>query len=722
MSRSKQLSIVASACILLFPLAPSSAAAPCDSSTQAFVSTKTVQVIGSKVVHPQDVYLAPSLDLFLVSFLPNALDLDALHVLSEDSLLFSANVNYTVATPGGNVNLLHNRPYLLDYSGGSVVIQADAGWTALGVTLPSMNGLYRYGSGPLAGCYAATVAVAGTATQGAWVRFVRPWEVWRFCPAATPELFFDAGALLGATGDIDALHIDGDRVVFSVNVDRPLSGGPTLRHANAYTCLPTGVGRTCAANTVSLAFDGVASGLTSLGAFTPVGEICPCNSLAWARRFGGTGSDEAFAVAVDAAGFTYATGSFSGSANFDPGQGTPSLASAGSRDGFVQKVNRWGFPVWTRRFGGTGFDAGFGVAADSAGNVYVTGRFEGTAEFAPGSGASSLVSAGNADVFVAKYDANGNVLWVRALGGGGFDAGLGIAVDGSGNVYTTGTFRDTADFDPGAGVTPLTSAGGSDVFVLKLSAAGALIWARGFGGAEFDMGSDVAVDAAGNVHTAGTFRDTADFDPNAGVTPLVSAGSADAFVSKLNSSGNLVWARRFGGGGFDASSRLALDVAGSVHVQGTFSATADFDVATDLVSSGGFDAFVVKLDSAGILLWANPFGGAGDDVGEGGVALDAAGNVYATGSFSGTPSLPSAGGRDVFLLVFDSAGAPVQARAFGGAGFDQGYRVAVDASGYVYPAGAFEGMADFDPGPGARSLSSAGLLDGFGSKLCPLVP
>ncbi|MCF6285500.1 MAG: hypothetical protein L3K26_09955, partial [Candidatus Hydrogenedentes bacterium] len=131
--------------------------------------------------------------------------------------------------------------------------------------------------------------------------------------------------------------------------------------------------------------------------------------------------------------------------------------------------------------GGTSGDEGLAVAVDGAGNVYTTGYFQGTVDFDPGAGVSNLTSAGTKDIFVQKLDSAGNFVWAKGFGGTDNDRGFGIVVDASGNVFSTGEFSGTVDFDPGLGVTELSSAGGLDVFVQKLDAAGDFVWAKGMG-------------------------------------------------------------------------------------------------------------------------------------------------------------------------------------------------------------------------------------------------
>nr|WP_236649890.1 SdrD B-like domain-containing protein [Rhodopirellula sp. SM50] len=447
---------------------------------------------------------------------------------------------------------------------------------------------------------------------------------------------------------------------------------------------------------------------------------------------GGSSSDYGRSVATDAAGNLYVTGSFSGTADFAPGTGTINLTSEVGSDAFVAKYSAAGALVWARALGGSSFAVGYGLAVAGDGSVYTTGSFSGTADFDPGTGTSNLTSAGSSDVFVSKLDSAGNFVWARALGGSNSDVGYGLALAGDGSVYTTGSFYDTADFDPGSGTSNLTSAGRDDVFVSKLDAAGNFVWAWAFGGSINDRGYGLAVAGDGSVFTTGSFSGTADFDPGPGTSNLTSAGSSDVFVSKLDASGNFVWARALRGGNSDVGYGLALAGDGSVYTTGSFSGTVDFDPGpgtSNLTSAGGFsaDVFVSKLDSAGNFVWARALGGSSYDRGYG-VSVAGDGSVYTTGYFSGTVDfdpgpgtidLTSAVGNDVFVSKLDSAGNFVWARALGGNGSAIGYGLSVAGDGSVYTTGSFSGTADFDPGTGTSNLTSAGGDDVFVSKLLP---
>ncbi|NLF70850.1 MAG: hypothetical protein GX575_17605, partial [Candidatus Anammoximicrobium sp.] len=367
------------------------------------------------------------------------------------------------------------------------------------------------------------------------------------------------------------------------------------------------------------------------------------------------------------------------------------------------------------RAGSTSNDWGKGVATDAAGNVYVTGIFQGTVDFDPGAGVVNLTSsAGGEDVFVAQYTAAGALGWVRQLGASGNDEGYGIAVDGAGNVYTTGCFEGTVDFDPGIGTYTLTSAGYSDVFISKLDSAGNFLWARKLGGSDwYDLGRGITFDGSGNVYTTGTFQGTADFDPGVGTYSLTSAGYNDVFVSKLDSAGNFLWARGLGGTSGEECESIVVDGSGNVYTAGTFQATVDFDPGSGShnLTAANSDVFVSKLDSAGNFVWARQWGGTASDGGHD-IALDGTGNLYTTGVFDS-----GAGAYDIFVIKLDTAGNFLWTRQMGGSTYDYGFGIAVDGGGNVYSTGFFSGAADFDPGPGTANLTSGSLRDVFVSKL-----
>ena len=457
------------------------------------------------------------------------------------------------------------------------------------------------------------------------------------------------------------------------------------------------------------------------------GEVSAIGSLGWARNIGGTDSEGSNGNAVDAAGNVYTTGWFQGTADFDPGAGVFNLTSAGGADIFVSKLDNNGNFLWARSMGGIGNDVAVGIAVESTGKMYLTGTFESTVDFDPGPGTASLTSAGGEDIFVVKLDDDGNLVWAGGMGDVSNDRSRGLALDSNGNVHTTGTFEGTVDFDPGPGTASLTSAGNSDMFLSKLDANGSYVWAFSMGGPQADVSEYIAVDPNGNVYTSGYFNGTVDFDPGPGTADLTGAPYS-FFLSKLDSNGGFVWVRDMGGILSESGAEMTVDSGGNVYLVGTFFGTSDFDPGPgvfNLTGAGIVDIYVSKLDSSGNFLWARGMGGAGLDWGLS-LALDPAGNAYTTGMFAGpvdfdpgpgTAILTGSGNTDIFLSKLDSNGGYVWAQSLGGTGYDQGADIVLDSSLNIYMTGYFQGPADFDPGPGTTSLTSAGDTDMFIAKL-----
>ena len=445
-------------------------------------------------------------------------------------------------------------------------------------------------------------------------------------------------------------------------------GGTGIDIARSMTLDATGNVYTTGAFTGTVDFDPGAgtSNLSSLGGNDVfIQKMDASGNFLWVRSFGASSNDFGNSVALDASGNVYITGYFSGTVDFNPGAGTNYLTSSGGNDIFIQKLDASGNFLWARSFGGPSSDLGNTIDVDASGNVYSIGYFQGTADFNPGAGTYNLTSAGSADIFIQKLDASGNFLWAKSIGGTGVDIGYSIDLDASGNVYTTGYFRNTVDFDPGAGTYNLTSEGNSDAFVQKLDASGNFIWVKSFGGTSTDIGTSIGLDASGNVYTSGYFRNTVDFDPGAGTYNLASEGNSDVFIQKLDASGNFLWARSFGGTNNDISKSIGIDASGNVYTTGYFQIVVDFDPGTgisNLFSAGADDVFIQKLDASGNFLWARSFGGTNTDIGNS-IGIDASGDVYTAGYFSGTidfdPSASvanhtSAGGGDIFVHKLSS--------------------------------------------------------------------
>ncbi len=450
----------------------------------------------------------------------------------------------------------------------------------------------------------------------------------------------------------------------------------------------------------------------------------------WVGVMGSASNDEGRALTTDVQGNVYSTGDFYATVDFNTGPGTFNLTSNGQTDIYVQKLASDGSFEWAFNLGGVSGDVGHGITTDAAGNLYITGAFSGTVDFDPRSGVFNLTAVGNTDIFVLKIDASANLIWARSMGGTNTDTGYSIEVDGAGNVYTTGYFKETVDFDPGAGTFNLTGFGttNEDIFVHKLDANGNFVWAKQVGGTGQDQGLDLDVDNAGNSVVTGYFTGSADFDPGAGTLTLTGNGMNDAFLLKLDPVGDLLWAKQMGGSSFEEGHGVALDGAGNVYSTGFFYGSVDFNTglgSTFLTAAGSADVYVQKLDQNGNFAWAQRFGGANLDRGYG-IDVTVTGGVHLIGSYQGTIDFDpgagvsngtSNGGSDIFISRFDANGNFEWARQFGSfTTIEIGRSVAIGPFQQVYSTGFYAGTTDFDPGAGVTSLGTNGGRDIFVHK------
>lgn len=382
----------------------------------------------------------------------------------------------------------------------------------------------------------------------------------------------------------------------------------------------------------------VATG-TNLNIF--VAKYTAGGAYQWAFSIPGSGSfSEGHSLFVDGSGNLYLTGSFSGSADFDPGAGSANLTSNGSTDIFVAKYTTAGNYQWAFSAGGANADYGSSITVDVNGYVYVTGAFQNSADFDPGTGTANLSTSGLQDVFLAKYNSAGAYQWAFNIGAFSVsNEGIGVAVDAASNVYITGSFYSVVDFDPGPGTTNLYSIGANDIFLAKYNSSGAYQWAFNIGGGTSDVGYSVAIDNSGNVYLSGYFQGPADFDPGAANAYEFGSG---AFLAKYNAAGQYIWhlpIKYSGvGGNINIATSIALDQVGNIFLTGRFSGTAEFNpngASTVLTSNGQTDIFVAKYNGVGICKWAFNAGSTSTDVGYA-IAVDDPGSVYVTGNFLGT--------------------------------------------------------------------------------------
>jgi len=378
---------------------------------------------------------------------------------------------------------------------------------------------------------------------------------------------------------------------------------------------------------------------------------------------------------------------------------------------------------WVQRDGGSFDDVAYSIALDASGNNYVTGTFSSpTITF----GTSILTNnfSTKSDIFVVKHDPSGNVIWAKSAGGSSYDISTSVAVDHSGNVYVVGYFQSpTITFGASTLINP-NPANASDnyLFLLKYDHNGNEVWAKYAGGNKSAIAKSVVVDNAGNIYVAGFYQSTSitfgtttltsvpSFDPNA----------ADVFLTKYDSSGNVVWAKTIGSDGDDRASSVFVDGSGNIFLSGFFySAKIGFGTDTLINTYAGTgDIFIAKYSATGNVLWAKSAGGNQEEY-PNSMTVDNTGNIYIVGRFYSPvfpfnhDTLTLVYSPDIFILKYDAGGNPLWAKGLGGNGYDEARSVAADAVGNFYVSGFYNSPTIVI---GNTTLTNKGSFDLFLSK------
>lgn len=465
--------------------------------------------------------------------------------------------------------------------------------------------------------------------------------------------------------------------------------------------------------------------------------------LDWAKQFGGSGTNglssltNARDIKADSVGNTYVVGSFTNTADFDPGPGNAILTARNDgfttyvADAYVAKYDPQGALLWVKTVGGNGDEQGTRVHLDNAGNVYIVGTIgeeSSTIYLDTAANAPTINKNANGfnytEPFVAKYDNNGTFQWAKTFGGGGYDMGgsLTVSKDGS-SVYA------------GAMVSPMYATDTNGILLQKFDGAnGNTIWRKHLEGQGLLSPMGMVLDTQENLYVTGAlnYADTVDFDPSGNVVNWVSAGGAgNAFLAKYDAAGNYVWVQ--GGLQMNAnrtaqSHYLAIDANNDLYITGYFNGdlTMDSSGTIVLLNVNANDGFTAKYNSDGHCIWANSYGSVSNE-GSDGIALDRAGNVIITGTFrftvdfnpgTGIDTLVAAGSADACWVKYDPAGNYLQAGRLGGSNDEFGRKIGVDGSGNIYLCGEFRSKpATMEPGTAADTLSAYGVEDAFIVKL-----
>jgi hypothetical protein len=432
------------------------------------------------------------------------------------------------------------------------------------------------------------------------------------------------------------------------------------------------------------------------------GATPPCpGALAWAKSWGSVVDDEGIAVATDASDNVLLAGYMNGTIDFGCGP-----ISAGATDGaLLVKLTPAGACLWSKRFGLLANVSG--VAANAQGDVYFTGTYTSAIDF----GGGPVAAAGSADVYVAKFDAAGNYLWAKGFGDAQAQTAVTLAVDAAGDVFVYGYFQGSINFGGGT----LTTAGGNDVYLAKLSSTGAHLWSKRFGDASNQLAKGIATDAQGNVLITGNLTGSIDFGGGA----LTSAGLNDIYLAKLSPTGAHLWSKRYGDSADQNAAAVAVDPQGNVLITGYFNGTIDLGTGP-LTSLGAADIFLAKLaPTTGAAVWAQARGGPNNQSSLS-LAVDPTGAMSITGVLTGTADfgggpLTNAGGGDLYVAKYDTAGNHVWSGRFGDTAAQGGKWVAMDSTGATLVTGIIFGPTDFGAGP----VPLAGGEDIFLAKFGP---
>ncbi|HSH67638.1 MAG TPA: SBBP repeat-containing protein, partial [Bacteroidia bacterium] len=441
----------------------------------------------------------------------------------------------------------------------------------------------------------------------------------------------------------------------------------------------------------------------------------------WAKRIASTGDDFSQVVCTDVDGNVYVAGGFEG-----PTMALDSItltnAVLGTRDLFIAKYNPAGKIIWAKRAGGISGEFLTSMHIAINGEILITGHFESpTITF----GSTTLTNAGKSDIFVAKYDSNGNVLWAKGYGGTGNDKGESVSTDNSGNVLLTGYYGGKSiAFDSTTLLSNDTTY--CDIFITKCDPFGNVVWAQRGSGTLYDFGKGIAADSDGNIFVTGYFTSKTIAFGNITLANTDALGTySNSFVLKYDATGNLLWAKSAGGKASKEGQLIEIDKDGNTILAGSFgTGTIALDTITLENSGSNNDIFIVKYNTSGNAIWAKRAGGSSSEV-LNGMCLDKKGHIYLTGVFfSGTVkfdsiSLTNTGSIDMYLVKYNTTGNAVWAKnSTASSSISYGYGITADNEGVVYETGIFKNTISL----GTTKLSGLGGYDGFLTKLCEISP
>ncbi len=369
---------------------------------------------------------------------------------------------------------------------------------------------------------------------------------------------------------------------------------------------------------------------------------------------------------------------------------------------------------WANVLFGYDYDNIEGLYVENNGNIYITGEFQSTIDFDPSAQNYELTSNVSNDIFIAKYTSSGDFIWAKQLSGTSNEESVYISGDISGNIYITGTYEGTLDFDPATGISEHTSNGGEDLFLAKYDCNGNFLWANSFGNSALQRSSKLIIDDNDNVIFTGFFVGTIDFDPGSGIEELTSIdvgmGGSDIFLAKYDSNGDFIWVNSYADITNEQSFDLCLDNSGNIIMTGYWCDnlfTKQFFIYRIDSNGSPVDGFMIPCDI--------------ESVGYS-ITTDVSNNFYVTGIYQGTidfdlstnvSELTSQGYKDVFIAKYNTNFSFVWAKSIGGTSTDEPVNINLSSDNTIQVAGNFKDIVDFDPGSGTDFFTSLGETDIF---------
>jgi hypothetical protein len=410
---------------------------------------------------------------------------------------------------------------------------------------------------------------------------------------------------------------------------------------------------------------------------------------------------------IDNLGNKYVCGSFEKTTDFDLSVNffnlTPPFLG---KDIFIVKYDSQGNFLWGKGIGGDLQDVAVTITGNSSNEILVSGNFMGTVDFDPSFGSATLTSNGSEDIFLVKFDNQGNFIWVKQFGGLLPESVIDVRCDNLDNVFLTGSFQTSGDFGDLLNPIVLTSNGATDIFLLKIDNFGDIDWGFSIGSTSYDYPKEIEIDENNIVHLVGEYVGNIDLDPSPNTSILNSSTNGRSFIGKYNSLGEYIWSQGF----FGFVTSVGISAEKDFYLTGDFSGTIDFDPSMDtvsLTSYGSSDVFFSKYDSLGLFIWCKSIKGNGLDHSNS-ILLDLEENIYLTGNFSSTqiffdPNVTfgapasAQSSSNSFIAKYDSLGNYLWRNTFGGSSSDIGVNILFDSDSNIFYTSQFFGEVDFDP-------------------------